>query len=131
MEAFFQERRLYGASERVKPTYPEGMCLEKREKQRLEGDLYILTRRLKRQPLSITNMGDFQLWKLDLLEAWAAMYLPMAQYQSTVNHLIVNRLESDLQATLIDIIPEEEAEFGTRKPEELLQQIGNRLGSLS
>ena len=93
--------------------------------------MYILTRRLKRQPLSITNMGDFQLWKLDLLEAWAAMYLPMAQYQSTVNHLIVGRLEADLQATLIDIIPEEEAEFGTRKPEELLQQIGDRLGSLS
>ena len=32
---------------------------------------------------------------------------------------------------MIDIIPEEEAEFGTRKPEELLQQIGDRLGSLS
>ena len=97
MEAFFQERRLYGASERVKPACPEGMCPEKREKQRLEGDLYILTRRLKRQLLSIKNMGDFQLWKLDLLEAWAAMYLPMAQYQSTVNHLIVSRLEADLQ----------------------------------
>ena len=39
--------------------------------------MYIVTRRLKRKPLSITNMGDFQLWKLDLIEAWAAMYLPI------------------------------------------------------
>ena len=59
------------------------------------------------------------------------MYLPMADYQSTVNHLIVNQLESDLQATLIDVIPEEEAEFGTRKPEELLQKIEDRLGNLN
>ena len=59
------------------------------------------------------------------------MYLPMAQHQSTVNHLIVSRLELDLQATVIDIIPEEEGEFGTRKLEDLLQQIGDRLGRLS
>ena len=131
METFFRERSLYRASERVKPACPGGMCPEEREKQWLEGNLYILTRRLKRQLLSITNTGDFQLWKLDLLEAWAAMYLPMAQYQSTVNHLIVGQLEADLQATMIDIIPEEKAEFGTRKPEEFLQQIGDRLGRLS
>ena len=94
MEAFFQERRQYGTSERMKPACPEGMCPEKREKQRLESNLYIVTRRLKRKPLSITNMGDFQTWKLDIMEAWAAMYLPIADYQSTVNHLIVNRLDS-------------------------------------
>ena len=57
-------------------------------------------------------MGDFQLWKLDLMEAWAAMYLTMADYQSTVNHLIVNRLDSDLQATLIDISRVRDSEAG-------------------
>ena len=57
--------------------------------------------------------------------------MPMAQHQSTVNHLIVSRLELDLQATVIDIIPEEEREFGTQKPEELLQQIEDRLGRLN
>ena len=56
------------------------------------------------------------------------MYLPMAQHQSTVNHLIVSQLEPDLQATVIDIIPKEEGEFGTQKPEELLQQIGTGWG---
>ena len=131
METFFRKRSLYGASERVKPACLEGLCLETREKQQLEGDLYILTRRLKKPPLSVTNTGEFQLWKLDLLEAWAAMYLPMAQHQSTVNHLIVSRLEPDLQATVIDIIPGEEGEFGMRKPEELLQQIEDRLRRLS
>ena len=55
-----------------------------------------MTRQLKREPLSIKNMKDFQVWKLDLMEAWAAMYLPIADYQSTVNHLIVNRLDSDI-----------------------------------
>ena len=90
MEVFFQERRQYGTSEWMKPACPEGMCPEKQEKQRLESDLYIVTRRLERKPLSITNMGDFQVWKLDIKEAWAAMYLPIADYQSTVNHLIVN-----------------------------------------
>ena len=76
-------------------------------------------------------MGDFHSWKMDLMEAWAAMYLPIADYQSTVNHLIVNRLDSDLQATLMDIIPEDKEEFGTRKPEVLLQQIEDRLGNLN
>ena len=93
--------------------------------------MYIVTRRLKRKPLSITNMGDFQAWKLDIMEAWAAMYLPIADYQSTVNHLIVNRLDSDLKATLMDIIPEDKTEFGIRKPEELLQQIKDKLGNLN
>ena len=32
---------------------------------------------------------------------------------------------------MIDIIPEDEAEFGTRKPEELLQKIEDRLGNLN
>ena len=100
-------------------------------KKRLESDLYIVTRRLKRKPLSITNMGDFQAWKLDIMGAWAAMYLPIADYQSTVNHLIVNRLDSDLKATLMDIIPEDETEFGIWKPEELLQQIEDKLGNLN
>ena len=131
IETFFRKRSLYGALERVKPACSEGLCLETQEKQRLEGDLYILTRRLKKPLLSVTNTGEFQLWKSDLLEAWAAMYLPMAQHQSTVNHLTVSRLEPDLQATVIDIIPGEEGEFGTRKPEELLQQIEDRLGRLS
>ena len=62
----------------------------------MESDLYIVTRRLKREPLSIENMKDFQSWKLDLMEAWAAMYLTVVDYQSTVNHLIVNRLDSDI-----------------------------------
>ena len=97
----------------------------------MESDLYIVTRRLKRKPLSIENMGDFQSWKLDLMEAWAAMYLPIADYQSTVNHLIVNRLDSDIQATLVNLIPEDKEEFGTRKPEVLLQQIEDRLGNLN
>ena len=70
----------------------------------MESDLYIVTRQLKREPLSIKNMKDFQVWKLDLMEAWAAMYLPIADYQSTVNHLIVNRLDSDIQATVVNLL---------------------------
>ena len=73
-----------------------------------------MTRRLKREPLNIENMKDFQAWKLDLMEAWAAMYLPIADYQSTVNHLIVNRLDSDIQATVVDLLPEDKEEFMTR-----------------
>ena len=52
----------------------------------------------RRKLLSIENIKDFQSWNLDLMEAWAAMYLPIVDYQSTVNHLIVNRLDSDIQA---------------------------------
>ena len=48
MEVFFQERRQYGTPEQMKPAYPEGMCPEKQEKQRVESDLYIVTRRFKR-----------------------------------------------------------------------------------
>ena len=76
-------------------------------------------------------MKDFQVWKLDLMEAWAAMYLPIADYQSTVNHLIVNRLDSDIQATVVDLLPEDEEAFMTRKPEELLQLIEDRLGNMN
>ena len=103
------------------------MCPERREKQRLESDLYIMTRRLKREPLSIGNMKDFKAWKLDLMEAWVAMYLPVEDYQSTVNHLIVTRLDSDIQATVVNLLPEDEEEFVARKPEALLQQIKERL----
>ena len=76
-------------------------------------------------------MKDFQSWKLDLMEAWAAMYLPIADYQSTVNHLIISRLDSDVQATLVDLLPEDEGEFETRKPEALFQQIEDRLGNMN
>ena len=79
----------------------------------MESDLYIVTRRLKRKLLSLENRKDFQLWKSDLMEAWAAMYLPIADYQSTVNHLIISRLDSDVQATLVDLLPEDEGEFKT------------------
>ena len=103
------------------------MCPERREKQRLESDLYSVTRRLKREPLNIENMKDFQAWKFDLMEAWAAMYLPIADYQSTVNHLIISRLDSDIQATVVDILPEDEKELMTSKLELLLQQIKDRL----
>ena len=65
------------------------------------------------------------------MEAWAAMYLPIADYQSTVNHLIVNRLDSDIQATVVDLLPKDEEAFVTRKPEELLQQIEDRLGNMN
>ena len=107
------------------------MCPEKREKQRVESDLYIVTRRLKRKLLSLENRKDFQLWKSDLMEAWAAMYLPIADHQSTVNHLIISRLDSDVQATLVDLLPEDEGEFKTRKPEALFQQIEDRLGNMN
>ena len=107
------------------------MCPERRERQWLESDLYIVTRRVKREPLSIKDMKDFKAWKLDLMEAWAAMYLPIEDYQSTVNHLIVNRLDSDIQATVVDLLPEDEEEFVTRKPGELLQQIEERLGNMN
>ena len=65
------------------------------------------------------------------MEAWAAMYLPIADYQSTVNHLIVNRLDSDIQATVVDLLPEGGEEFVTRRPEELLQQIEERLENMN
>ena len=127
METFFQEREQYGTIERMKPACPESMCPERREKQRLESDLYSVTRRLKREPLNIENMKDFQAWKLDLIEAWAAIYLPIADYQSTVNHLIISRLDSDIQATVVNLLLEDEKELMTRKPELLLQQIEDRL----
>ena len=58
-------------------------------------------------------MKDFQAWKLDLMEAWAAMSLPIADYQSTVNHLVMNRLDADIQATVADLLPESEEDFAT------------------
>ena len=76
-------------------------------------------------------MKNFQVWKLDLMEAWAAMYLPIADYQSTVNHLIVNRLDSDIQATVVNLLSKSEEEFVTQRPEELLQQIEERLESMN
>ena len=74
----------------------------------MESDLYSMTRRLKRGPLNVENMKNFQAWKLDIMEAWAKTYLPVADYQSTVNHLIISRLDSDIQATVVDILPEGE-----------------------
>ena len=55
------------------------------------------------------------------------MYLPVEEYQSTVNHLIVTRLDSDIQAIVVDLLPEDEEEFVAQKPEALLQQIEERL----
>ena len=68
---------------------------------------------------------------MDLMEAWAAMYLPIEDYQSTVNHLIVNRLDSDVQATVVNLLPKDEDEFVARKPEELLQKIEERLVNMN
>ena len=42
---------------------------------------------------------------------------------------VVNRLDSDIQATVADLLPESEEDFVTQKPEELLQQIEERLES--
>ena len=95
----------------------------------MENYLYIVTRRLKRRPLNLKDMKDFQAWKLDLMEAWAAMSLPIADYQSTVNHLVMNRIDAHIQATVADLLPESKEEFATQKPEELLQQIEERLES--
>ena len=86
-----------------------------------------MARRLKREPLSIGDIKDFKAWKQDLMEAWAAMYLPIEDYQSTVNHLIVTRLDSDVHATVIDLLPKDEEEFVARKPEAIFQQIEERL----
>ena len=86
-----------------------------------------MTRRLKREPLSIGDIKDFKAWKQDLMEAWAAMYLPIEEYQSTVNHLIVTRLDSDIHATVIDLFPKDKEEFVARKPEAIFQQIEERL----
>ena len=103
------------------------MCPERREKQRLESDLYIVTRRLKRKPLSIGDIKDFKAWKQDLMEAWAAMGLPIEDYQSTVNHLIMTRLDSDIHATVVDLLPQDKEELVAQKPEALFQQIEERL----
>ena len=93
----------------------------------MESDLYIVTRWLKREPHSIGDMKDFKAWKLDLMEAWAVMHLPIEDYQSTVKHLIVTRLDPDIQVTVVDLLPEDKEEFVVRKPEALLQQIKERL----
>ena len=66
MERFFQERGQYGASELMRPAGPGSVCPETRERQLMENDLYIVTRRLKRKLLSLGDM-----------EAWAAMCLPI------------------------------------------------------
>ena len=118
LEAFFQEREQYGALESMKPACQTSKA---REEQRLNSDLYTMTRSLKREPLRLGDMKEFQLWKLDILDAWAAMCLPTKDYQSTLNHLIVNRLDTDVQATVIDLLPKSEEEFGKREPTELFQ----------
>ena len=61
------------------------------------------------------------------MEAWAAMCLPIADYQSTVNQLVINRLDADVRATVADLLPESEEDLVAQKPEELLHQIGERL----
>ena len=60
MEEFFRERGHYGVLERMRPACPESMCPERREKQRLESDLYGMTKQLKREPLSIGDIKDFK-----------------------------------------------------------------------
>ena len=64
---------------------------------------------------------------MDIMEAWAAMCLPIADYQSTVNHLTMNTLDSDIHTTVADLLPKSKEDFVTQKPEELLQQIKERL----
>ena len=82
-----------------------------------------MTRQLKRKLLNLKDIKDFQAWKLDLMEAWAAMCLPIADYQSTVNHLVINRLDADVRAMVTDLLPESEEDFMAQKPEKLLHQI--------
>ena len=42
-------------------------------------------------------------------------------------YLIISRLDSDIQATVVNLLLEDEKELMTRKPELLLQQIEDRL----
>ena len=44
-----------------------------------------------------------------------------------MNQLIVTRLDPDIQATVVNLLPEDKEEFVVRKPEALLQQIKERL----
>ena len=82
---------------------------------------------MKRKPLNLKDIKDFQAWKLDLMEAWAAMCLPIADYHSIVNHLVINRLDADVRATVTDLLPESEEDLVAQNPEDLLHQIGERL----
>ena len=61
------------------------------------------------------------------MEAWAVMGLPIEDYQSTVNHLIMTRLDSDIHATVVNLLPQDKEELMARKPEALFQQIEERL----
>ena len=63
------------------------------------------------------------------MEAWVAMYLPVEKYKSTVSHLIVTRLDPEVYATVVDLLPKDEEEFVAQKPEALFQQIEERLGT--
>ena len=106
------------------------MSPEGRERQRLASDLYIVTRWLKLGQLSIGDIKDIRAWKQDLQEAWAAMYLLVEEYQSTVNHLIVTRLDPDVHAMVVDLLPKDKEQLVAWKPEALFQQIEERLGNM-
>ena len=61
------------------------------------------------------------------MESWVAMYLLIEDYQSTVKHLIMTRLDSDVHAMVINLLPKDKEEFIAQKLEALFQQIVERL----
>ena len=123
-EAFFQEWEKYGALEHMKPVCSTE---EEQRRQKLNSDLYTMTRSLKREPLRMENIRDFQLWRRDILDAWEAMCLSMEHYKVTVNQFMVSRLDIDMQATVTNLLPQDEKEFEDQEPTELFEKIKKRL----
>ena len=77
------------------------------------------------------SVKDFLLWKEDLYNARSMLGLPMESKKAIMNHLLVSRLDKDLQTTLADLLPQDEKEMGENSPTKILEQIEKRLDKAS
>ena len=81
------------------PDYVDQQFDPKRwERKQLANNLMIVAGLLRRKPLSIENLGEFDLWKRDLQKACSLMLLKEERHWAMVNWFIATRLDQEVHA---------------------------------
>ena len=82
---------------------------------------------LQMGPLSAATIEQFDQWRDDILRAACSVNLTEQAHWATINRLIETRMENNIYQTVEDLILEERRELEVLNPNDLLDQIEERL----
>ena len=78
-------------------------------------------------PLSAVTIEQFDQWRDDIMRAARSVNLTEQAHWATINRLIEMRMENNIYQMVRDLIPEEQHKLEALDPNDLLDQIEERL----